>query len=99
MSREIIFLNDFKDLKIENCIVYFYINDNFFHKKIKSIFIEVKNVNIYFINIEKFREYIKIYNLRSVPTILFFKNKREKLRLQNIVSRNEIIKHISDIYS
>jgi len=98
MSREIIFLGDFKDLKIDNCILYFYINDNFIHKKIKSIFLEIKNINIYFINIEKFKEYIKIYDLQSIPTILFFKNKKEKLRLKNIVSRNEMIRHISDIY-
>lgn len=99
MSREIIFISDPKELKIDNCIIYFYINDNFIHKKIKSI---LKNNisfnNIYCVNLKVFENYIKIYNLEKFPTLIFFKDKKEKLRIDYIINNEKLKKLIYDIY-
>ena len=101
MSREIIFVNDSKEIIINNSILYFYINDNFIHKKIKSILFQEynKNYNIYFINIKNFKNYIKIYDLKSVPTFIFFKDKKEKYRINNIINLKDFKLIIDDIYN
>ena len=101
MSRKIIFVNDSKEIIIKNSILYFYINDNFLHKKIKSILSKDnnKNYNIYFINIKNFKNYIKIYDLKSVPTFILFKNKKEKNRINNIINLNDFKLITDDIYN
>ena len=90
--------NFYEFIKGENCVVQFSAQWCFpckaMSKTINSC--NIQDVNIGKIDIDKDIEIMKKYNIRSVPTTLFFKNGVEISRVLGSRSKKEFISFISN---
>lgn len=90
-----------KEFKIKNkAIVYFYNNNFFLHKKMKLVLEKcIGDLDLFLINIDHLPQYKEIYAITTVPTLLFFNNRKQKYKAIGIVESNDLKAKISDIYT
>jgi len=83
-------------LKSNRNIIIFYSENNFLLSfLIKKL--EHLNEGILFVNVSVFKNFIKRFDVKNAPTIIFFKNGREKKRITDvIVLDNELNKLLKE---
>lgn len=96
-------LND-DDIKIQSeckfCIYFFNDSYNFHKKAILNIANLEKNLDIKFscVNIDFFNFVIKRFDLKQIPTFIFYNKGREKNRLFHILEYSLLEKEVRDIF-
>lgn len=100
-----IFLINREDLNLNNAksVVYFYSSWMPFHKRMYNMIkvIEENNPDIIFygVDVDHFKEIVKIYEVTSIPVLIFFKDGFEKKRINGIPLISAVKNIINVIYN
>jgi thioredoxin 1 len=97
-----IFITEEKEIQLQNkCSLYFYSNWMPHNKKMLSILSKMeeenKDIQHMAIDIDQFKSVLKRFNISSIPTILLFKDGREKKRIVGIVLTSAMRSAYADI--
>jgi len=85
----VILLNNENDFKIydKKIIILFYSHEDFILKILSSKY--KNNHDVVAVDITHFKSFIKRFDLKSTPTLIFFKNGKERKRITNVILINE----------
>lgn len=100
--RILIFICDQKDLKLKNknCVIYFYNQSVFYHKKITFMLDKAeklyKDKMFYAVDTDYFENLTKIFDIEYLPTIILIdQSGKEKFRVAGILSTEDLLEKIS----
>lgn len=96
-------ISDLSELKNigENYILYFYSNDDPYHKHLISILDNVQNrikIKIIGIDADYFKKKTEKHNISFVPQILFFRNKKQVKRIYTKINSKNILKGVNYVF-
>jgi len=94
-------INYNEDIVDKDYVLYFYANWMIGNKKMLTILEKLEkefNINIYNVDVDSIKELVNKYNIKSIPEIIFLKDKKIKKRVNGMSLIGPIRKIFNDIY-